>query len=259
LKSDLQTILEHPFALALTAGEQRDFLGTVAIIRRGIDDVLAQRSRLTTTLRDHIVNHDIVRDRELDATLRQINQQLAIWMETAGARAAVPVPMIPPQIDVEHLRERFWDPANEVPPPPLDDVSDTAPEPPNLDDIRSQGGPSLFRLRRSLLAALEAGDSDTVGEMFNALPVDLRRPVEILGLLHLLASGNPGQAPGAGEQAGEGDLDSYLDEVLATAAAVEVFDAIRPDGTRRQFLVPRLELSLADAPNSAIPDKGTHA
>ncbi len=52
LKSDLQTILEHPFAAALTAAEQRDFRGAVTIIRRGIDDVLAQRSRLTTTLRD---------------------------------------------------------------------------------------------------------------------------------------------------------------------------------------------------------------
>jgi hypothetical protein len=78
LKSDLQTILEHPFAAALTAAEQRDFRGAVTIIRRGIDDVLAQRSRLTTTLRDHIVNHDVIRDRELDATLRQINQQLAV-------------------------------------------------------------------------------------------------------------------------------------------------------------------------------------
>ncbi|MGO9294899.1 MAG: DUF3375 family protein [Streptosporangiaceae bacterium] len=259
LKSDLQMILEHPFALALTAAEQRDFLGTVAIIRRGIDDVLAQRSRLTTTLRDHIVNHDIVRDRELDATLRQINQQLAIWMETAGARAAVPVTMIPPQIDVEHLRERFWDPANEVPPPPLDDVSDTAPEPPNLDDIRTQGGPSLLRLRRSLLAALEAGDSDTVGEMFNALPADLRRPVEILGLVHLLASGNLGRATRAGEYAHEDALDGDPNSGLASAATAEVFDAIRPDGTRRQFLVPRLELSLADARNSAILDEGTRA
>ncbi|MDQ2894568.1 MAG: DUF3375 domain-containing protein [Actinomycetota bacterium] len=259
LKSDLQAILEHPFALALSAGEQRDFRGTVTIIRRGIDDVLAQRSRLTTTLRDHIVNHDVVRDRELDATLRQINQQLAIWMETAGPRAAVPVVTIPPPIDVEHLRERFWDPANEVPPPPLEDVSDAAPDPPNLDDIRSQGGPSLFRLRRGLLAALDAGDSETVGEMFNALPVDLRRPVEILGLLHLLASGNSGYAPSTGDQALEGALDTRLGQVIPASAAAEVFDAIRPDGTRRQFLVPRLEISLADARNSAHPDEGTPA
>lgn len=245
LKSDLQTILEHPFAAALTAAEQRDFRGAVTIIRRGIDDVLAQRSRLTTTLRDHIVNHDVVRDRELDATLRQINQQLAVWMQTAGPRAAVPVPLMPTQVDIAHLRERFWDPASEVPPPPLEDVSDAAPEPPNLDEIRTQGGPSLLRLRASLLAAAEAGDNDTAGELFNTLPIDLRRPVEILGLLHLLAGIDASQTGGT-------DVLHILD----TATIAEVFDAIRPDGSRRRFLVPRLALSLAGVRTLAVADEG---
>jgi hypothetical protein len=165
--------------------------------------------------------------------------------------------MIPAQIDVEHLRERFWDLANEVPPPPLDDVSGTAPEPPSLDDIRTQGGPSLLRLRRSLLAAVQAGDCETVGQMFNALPADLRRPVEILGLLHLLAPGTADHAPAVGEAADDA-FAQELDEVLADAASSEVFDAIRPDGTRRQFLVPRLELSPAVARTPALRDERTH-
>jgi hypothetical protein len=128
LRRDLQTILDHPFAVALTPAEQRDFRGAVAILRRGIDDVLTQRTRLSATLRDHIVNHNSVRDRELDATLRAINVQLAGWMRTAGARAAVGVPLMPEQVDMAHLRERFYDPANDVPPAPLEDVSDQAPE-----------------------------------------------------------------------------------------------------------------------------------
>jgi hypothetical protein len=243
LKKDLQAILDHPFSAALTAAEQRDFRGTVTIIRRGIDDVLAQRSRLTATLRDHIVNHDVVRDRELDATLRQIQQQLAAWMKTAGPRATVPVAMIPAQLDVEHLRERFWDPASEIPPPPLEDVSHTAPQPPNLDDIRTQGGPSLLRLRERLIAAVDAGDIGTVGEMFNALPTDLRRPVEILGLLHLLTGDDEPVAAG-GPQSNP-DLDGLIDQAFDAAGALELFDSIRPDGTGRQFLVPRLELWLA--------------
>ncbi len=102
--------------------------------------------------------------------------------DIAGApRAAVPVPLMPTKVDIAHLRERFWDQASEVPPPPLEYVSDTAPEPPNLDEISTQGGPSLLRLRASLLAAVEAGDTDTAGELFNTLPIDLRRPVKILG------------------------------------------------------------------------------
>lgn len=264
LKTDLQTILDHPFSAALTAAEQRDFRGAVAVIRRGIDDVLAQRSRLTTTLRDHIVNHDVVRDRELDATLRQINQQIAGWMHIAGPRSTVPIPMIPTQIAVEHLRERLWDPASEVPPAPLEDVSDSAPPPPSIDEIRTQGGPSLPRLRGRLIAAVEAGDADTIGELFNMLPTDLRRPVEILGLLHLTADLDRARAQTAqtDQDAAATDGDCISEPArdltpLVDAVPIEFFDAIRPDGSRRQFVVPRLTVTLDDARTLAAPDHGS--
>lgn len=241
LRNDLQTILDHPFAAALTAGEQRDFRGTVAVIRRGIDDVLDQRSRLTATLRDHIENHDVVRDRELDATLRRINQQLEVWMRTARPRDTVPVALIPTAVSVEHLRERFFDPATLLPPPPLEDVSDSAPTPPSLTDIRTQGGPLLRELRDRLTAAVQAGDADTLGELFNSLPAELRRPVEILGLLHLLGQAGPDPA---------GPVERPVEQ------PVEILEAVRPDGTRRRFEVPRRGLSLTDAAPSARPTEG---
>ena len=64
LKGDLETILSHPFAAQLKPVERRSFGATVTLIRSGIDDVLTQRNGLTTTLREHIVNHDIVKDRD---------------------------------------------------------------------------------------------------------------------------------------------------------------------------------------------------
>lgn len=267
LRHDLDAILEHPFADALTPAEQRDFRGTVAIIRRGIVDVLAQRSRLTSTLRDHIVNHDIVRDRELDATLRQINQRLEIWMRTAGPQRIVPLPLIPTKVKIEHLRERFWDPASDVPPAPLEDVSDTAPEPPSIEHIRTQGGPSLRQLRASLVAAVEAGDADSLGRLFNALPPDLRRPVEILGLLHLtaeLAESDAAEDPASTEQpaATATDADTELADDLARLIGEtvgpedEVFHAIRPDGSTRRFLVPRRDLELAAVRELTRTDEG---
>jgi hypothetical protein len=269
LKSDLDTILEHPFAIALTPGEQRDFRGAVTIIRRGIVDVLAQRSRLTSTLRDHIVNHDLLRDRELDSTLRQINQQLEIWMGTAGPQRIVPLPLIPPKIAIEHLRERFWDPATELPPAPLEDVSDTAPAPPSIGEIRTQGGPSLPKLRASLLAAVEAGDADSLGQLFNALPPDLRRPVEILGLLHLTAElaaadnelGDTVCEHAAGPNATHVEAQLAADDLArltgeAAEWAEEIFDAIRPDGTTRRFLVPRVDVELAAVRTLARTDEG---
>jgi hypothetical protein len=240
LKRDLQAILDHPFAQVLTPAELREFRGTVTVIRRGIDDVLAQRSRLTATLRDHIVNHDIIRDRELDATLRSISQQLEAWMRTAGPRSAVPVTMIPEPLEIAHLRERFHDPATTAPPPPLDDVSDLAPEPPNIIDIRTQGGPSFRDLRDALLMAVESGDADTIGELFGMLPASLRRPVEILGLLHLAASaGIPGADPPT-RHGGDGSLHGR------PHGSEEAFDTVRPDGSTRRFAGPRVPFGLAD-------------
>jgi hypothetical protein len=238
LRRDLDIILTHPFAQALTPAEQRGFRSTVKIVQDGIRDVLAQRQRLSATLRDHIVHYDVVRDRELDAVLRQVNQQLEVWMRTAGPRATIGVELIPARIDVEHLRERFWDPADAAPPPPLEDVSGTAPLALDLDAIRDQGGPALARLREQLITAVAAGDLCTLAKVFGALPDGLRRPVELIGLIHLLLGVRPD------------DSDSDLPEVVALTAAPrreEDVETVRPDGTRRIFAMPVLPLRAADA------------
>lgn len=237
LKNDLQIILDHPFATVLSPSEERDFRGTVTVIRQGIDDVLSQRSRLTTTLREHIVNHDVVKERELETLLREINKGLAAWMRSAGPRSTVPIELMPGTPEIEHLRERFHDPGSEVPPPPLEDVSEDAPEPPSLDELRKQGGPLLDQMREAVLGAFTDGDLESVGEAFNGLEADLRRPVEILGLLHMAT------------QIG----------VLDRAQAVETFKTIRPDNTCRTFEVPRITLDEHDtAALSALNDGSGH-
>lgn len=224
LRENLSAILGHPFTAALDAQDISEFLGAVAVIRQGTEDVLSQRRRLTATLRDHIVNHDALRERELDRTLRGINRELAKWMESAGPRAVVPVELLPPTLSVGHMRERMYDPKSEVPPPPLERVEDEAASTLTLEELRQQGGPTLDGLRAALTAALAEGDMDSLGELFNDLPDALRRPVEILGLVHLLAH--------------TGDLQH--------ADASEVLEAIRPNGERRDFAVPRLLLPEPD-------------
>ena len=238
LRCDLDIILTHPFAQTLTPAEQREFRRTVKIIQDGIRDVLAQRQRLSATLRDHIVHYDTVRDRELDATLRQINQQLDVWMRTAGPRATIGVELVPAKIDIQHLRERFWDPAEGAPPPPLEDVSGVAPHALGLDAIRYQGGPTLARLREQLIAAAAVGELDSVAEVFGALPDTLRRPVELIGLIHLLLGAR------ADEPVGE------LPDAGALTAAIEReehVETIRADGTWRIFAIPVLPLRPDDA------------
>ena len=233
LKADLETILLHPFALELSRTERRSFMSTVTLIRKGIDDVLTQRKGLTTTLREHIVNHDVVKDRELERVLRDVNRELATWMQTAGPRSAVTAELMPGTLDVEHLHERFYDPVAHLAPPALADVSDAAPAAPSLDALRQQGGPLLEELRDALVAAFGTGEAASVGSAFNALDASLRRPVEILGLLQLAAQLSPG------------------------AAGLESFETVRPDGSVRFFEVPRLILTDDDTAALAAQNLGS--
>ena len=233
LKADLETILLHPFALELSRTERSSFMSTVTLIRKGIDDVLTQRKGLTTTLREHIVNHDVVKDRELERVLRDVNRELATWMQTAGPRSTVTAELMPGTLNVEHLHERFYDPVAHRAPPALADVSDAAPVAPSLDALRQQGGPLLEELRDALVAAFGAGEAASVGSAFNGLDASLRRPVEILGLLQLAAQLSP------------------------EAAGVENFETVRPDGSVRFFEVPRLILTDDDTAALAAQNLGS--
>lgn len=236
LKNDLETILLHPFADTLTPNERRSFMATVGLIRKGIDDVLTQRNGLTTTLREHIVNHDVVKDRELELLLREINKELATWMQTAGPRSTVKAELMPGTLDAPHLREKFYDVDSHRPPPALADVSHEAPEPPSLDEMRKQGGPLLNQMRNALIDAFAHTDVKSMGDAFNELDADLRRPVEILGLMQIATQ-----------------IDAF-----SHAGALETFEAVRPDGSTRSFTVPRITLNDDETAALAALDYGNN-
>ena len=91
-----------------------------------------------------------------------------------------------------------------------------------MDDIRKQGGPSLQELSRLVDDALAAsGLIESAAALFNVQPDKLRRPVEVLGLMHLLAR-----------------LDAQVDPTRR-----EQVDAVRPDGSTRSFLMPATSLN----------------
>lgn len=218
IREHLQAILRHPFADALNTQERREFLAIVGLIRQGTDDVLEQRHRLSATLREHIVSHDALRERELDQLLRSVERELVIWMRNAGPRATVPLELVPEALAIEHLRERFHDPQTMIVPPPLDDIGLDAPTPLSLEELRKQGGPLLADLRQALIGSEAVEGDGSLGALFNLLAVDLRRPVEIFGLLQLMER-----------------VDAF-DHGLGR----EVFRTIRPDGSARDLVAPRL-------------------
>lgn len=229
LREDLDTILAHPWAGTLLLDEQRQLRTTVDVIRRGIDDVLGQRKRLTATLREHIENYDHIKNRELEEALRGIDREMRTWMQSAKPRDHVEVELVPPGMDIAALRFRTFDPESERAPEPLEDVSREAPAGLSLEDIRKQGGPSLDQLRQQIEEMQASGDLESAAALFNTLPGDLRRPVEILGLLHLFTR------MGA-------EIDPALREVVST---------LRPDGSTRRFLIPT---STIQAPENARPE-----
>lgn len=258
LKADLDTILEHDFAEALMPVERTNLRRTAIAIWNGIESVLEQRRRLSQTLRTHMTRQDAVRDRELDEVLRGTQTELATWMETSRPRARVPLDLGLASIDVTHLRERVYNPADHTPPPPL-----AQPEPEegllvSFDELRKQGGPAFADMLRKLADRLDqpdAGAGVDAADMFNDLPEGLRRPVEVLGLIHLSASTDTGiphdpvPVDAVRLETVTGDIDT--DEMAPLPpdhATVEtaLYETVRPDGTRTVFRAPRLTFDADD-------------
>ncbi len=221
LREDLGALLDHPLSDGILADAERaELRGTVRLVRDGLDRVLAQRSRVTATLKEYIVSHDAARDRELEQTLRQVESELMTWMADTGPRATHEVALLPSRVGVDHLRERFHDPADDVLPDRIS-AADPADAPAvSLAELMAQGGPQLGSLRQRLEDALaDLLPAGSLGELFDGLEPSLRRPVEIFGLLHLAA-----------------------DRAWETEQATEAYAAVRPDGSRRTFAVPRTPL-----------------
>jgi hypothetical protein len=234
LRQDLTALLEHPIADdILNPADRRDLRGTVTLIRTGIDAVLTQRNRVTATLREYIQTHNTARDRELDATLRQLDAELARWITNAGPRTTVRLPLIPARLDIRHLRERFHNPNDEAELPALRDVTDDRPDRLSLAELLAQGGPSLDQLRAAIEHAFNADEPiNSLGQLFGSLELPLRRPVEIFGLLHLAAH-----------------LDGFTRHDTD-----ETYNAVRPDGSVRDLSVPLIALQRPPTADDADPD-----
>lgn len=235
LRDNIGALLDHPLAgEILMDTDRQDLRGLVALIRAGMESVLTQRKRVSATLREYIVTHDLTRDRELDALLRALDSQVGSWLEVAGPRASVDLRLLPAVTDVQHLRERFFDTVDDTPPPPLPAPDADPGGVMSLDELRAQGGPTIEALRAALATALAEEDPiPTLGRLFESLDVTLRRPVEILGLIHLAAN---------------------RDDVVRTDAE-ETFEAIRADGALRALRAPVLTTMKPTAePAAATPE-----
>lgn len=218
LRSDIASLVGHPdIATVLSPAEKNAMVGIVGIVRDGARDAMTKIVDTVGTLNTFIRSRNVVEDRELDRVLMQLEAALGPWMQSAGPRVEIPAALLPESAEIAYFREKFYDAAADVPLDPLDDTEPERPDTLSLDDLRRYGGPHLDELSAALDVGAE-GDWTVATHVFPNLPDDVRRPVDALGMLHLVADRADLMRTGRTEQ--------YLTR--------------RPDGTEQVLVMPGL-------------------
>ncbi len=195
LRDDLDVFLSHPFTRQARPEMLARARGAVLLLQSGVDQVLARRRRASETLRTRIEQRTD-RDGEVRALLDGIRDRL-IDVGRSGQRWSSPAGVLPTEVEVGHLPTRFHDPNDHTPPPPLHDPEsdDHEGNGPSFDELRRYGGPSYRALHEAIAERLADHGIVSVAEMFADLDPEMRRPVDLLGLLQLAGA----EAPAGGQ------------------------------------------------------------
>ena len=226
LRRDVDTTLAHPIAETLTLDERKAFRGTPTLLESNVGSVLSKRHQNTRTIQQYVSRRAASTDKEVDSLVTQLKAALLEWAPVGKARDGVPAAVQIAQVDIGHLQQKLYDPSDHRPPPPLVTVS-TEGGGLDLAELLQQGGPRLEALKAVLSQALTAADAVPAAAAFNGSPTDLRRPVEILGYLQLA------------ERAG----------AMTTTGETDVYEAVRPDGSRKAFRAARAVFSRSHLPH----------
>ncbi|WP_277211578.1 DUF3375 domain-containing protein [Isoptericola croceus] len=225
LAAQLDVVLRHRFARQLPAHQRAELRSITRQIETGLDDVLTAQRRASRVITTQVRHHDPLRDRQVDELLREAISGLSAWVPGSRPGEAVEVAPRLPRAHVGNLRETLHDLRPAVPPEPLADWDDDG-DHGSLDDARVWGGPHYGELAaylRRLAERLEAGAGLDVGQAFEQAPDELRRPVDLIGLLELA------------EDTGEAEPDE-----------ISFVTAVRPDGSRRRLAFGRAAVRTPD-------------
>jgi len=218
LDARVQAVLTHPFAAQLPVERRAALRALRGQVVAAIEVVLAAQARASRTVTAQIRHHNPLRDRELDHALREATAAMADWFPATPRGARVEPLRWLDRSRLGRLRDSLHDLRPETPPEALEDWADDDPAGPDLDLLRSLGGPRHGEIAAHL-ASLP--DGATVGEAFVRGPRELRRPVELLGYLELADVDGAGDVP---------------------AESLERVAAVRADGTERVFVLPRTRI-----------------
>lgn len=207
LSNRLRAVLRHRFTGQLSEAQRRDFTDIARRIERGVKEVLAAQRQASHVITTQVRNHDPMRDREVDELLRDVMTGFQRWMPMSRRGEPIEPLRHLPTAAIEHLRRSLTDPQPPQPPAPLAQWAEEAiPD----TDTRAWGGPNYAALEE-FLEQLGDGSGD-IAAAFGAAPEEIRRPVDLLGLLELAHRGG-----------------------MTETEDVVIVDTVRPDLTRRRF------------------------
>ncbi len=210
LAGQLDTVLRHRFSARLPAPQRAELREVVRRIEQGLDQVFAAQREASYVITAQVRNHDPLRDRQVDELLRDVMTGMQTWLPASRRWQPVEPLRRLPVAEVEHLRQTPGDLRPPQPPDALTDWDDDVDVPDG--DARAWGGPHYAGLDAHLLT-FGAGTAEVdLAAAFAAAPDDLRRPVDLLGLLEIA------------HRRGMTETDELA-----------FVDAVRPDGTRRRF------------------------
>ncbi len=246
LRHHLETIVSYQFADdPLNDRDRADLRRTLHMVTESVSAVLDQRDALISRLVTFITRHDALRQRELTEALRAAKNQLRQWAAGNTARATTPLPVghyaehrageadgvlaVRGEVgiaDIATFRDRAS--VRRVPTPlkSLAEYEGMGRPAFSVAELRAMGGPFYSELADAVEEATRDGRAIGAAELFNSLPAETRRPVDIFGLLDIAAK-------------------QYA---LRPTAPVEEFHAIRNDGTRATFLLPEITFVSAATP-----------
>lgn len=191
LRDDIDVFLSHPFTRQARPDLLARARGAVMLLQAGVDQVLTRRRRATETLRARIQQRTD-HDGEVRALLDDIRDSL-IEIGRSGRRWHSPPAVLPVETDIGHFPTRFHDPEDHAPPPPLYDPEHDEHEDGGMsfEELLRYGGPSYPALHAAISARLASDGIVSVTEVFGTLTPEMRRPVDLLGLLHLAGAEAP--------------------------------------------------------------------
>ncbi|CAM3391514.1 DUF3375 domain-containing protein [Isoptericola cucumis] len=233
----VRAVLAHPFAEGLPAERRESVRALYGQLLSAVDAVLDAQARASRTITQQLKVHNPLRDRELDAALREATAAMADWFPTSGRSSRVEPLRWFERARLGRFRAQLHDLRPDTPPETLADAD------PGFDDapgeamaaLLGMGGPRYAETAAHAARVLRDGPA-TADEAFAAAPPELRRPVELLGYLELAA-------PGA--------LDDAFADGDVPAAGLRRVTTVRADGSTRDLVLPQVPIAV---PGSGDPE-----